>query len=237
MTKLNSNPKAILFDIGDTIVKPRKSFKSVILEEFKSISLTTEVNNFDYYLSKVIKNDPIDPELTWCSDQSIDAALEKRYLKAFANEDEKYYSIARYLTEYIRKPDAWDVMHNDTMSILSQLKKHYYLGVISNWGTNLQKLLEHLNIRDFFDVLICSAEVGVAKPNIEIFQMALSRLKELENSITSSEVVFVGDNIQQDVIPAKVVGFQPIYLNENKGVNEIDKVIQVKSLSDLLHYF
>lgn len=233
MIKLNRNTKAILFDIGDTIVRPRRSFNSVIIEEFASISRTTNVMNYDLYLSKVFKNDPINPELTWCNDHSIDAALEKRYLKAFGNESVEYASVAKYLTEYIRKPDAWDVMHNDTISILSKLKKHYYLGVISNWGTNLEVILEHLNIRNFFDILVCSAEVGVAKPNIEIFKLALNRLIELDHSITSSNVVFVGDNFQQDIIPAQSIGFQPIYLNENK----IENVIQVRSLPDLLHYF
>ena len=81
------------------------------------------------------------------------------------------------------------------------------LGVLSNWDSRLCSMLEDLALRDAFDFLVISYDVGVEKPHPEIFQAALERA-----GTSPGETLVVGDSWEADIEAAARVGLATLWI-------------------------
>jgi FMN phosphatase YigB (HAD superfamily) len=95
--------------------------------------------------------------------------------------------------------------------LLRRLKAVYRLGVISNFYGNAATLCSEAGLAESLEVILDSTRIGVSKPDLEIFRIALKRLEVLP-----AEAVFVGDSFERDIMPARQLGMQTIWL---KGPN------------------
>ncbi len=91
--------------------------------------------------------------------------------------------------------------------LLESLKSKYRLGLVSNFYGNVAKLCREAGFYPFLDVIIDSDEVGIRKPDPEIFYLAIERL-----GVTADRAAFVGDSFNQDIKPAKTIGMKTIWL-------------------------
>ncbi len=108
-------------------------------------------------------------------------------------------------------------LNPDAQKVLHELKKRGKLtAVICNTGLTpgsaLRKLLAEFQIAECFDLMIFSEELGIRKPDREIFNMATRGLK-----VKQCEAVHVGDNLKSDVWGAKNAGFKAIHLFSEVG--------------------
>ena len=88
----------------------------------------------------------------------------------------------------------FDILFEDAVSALTTLRAAgYRLGVISNWNENLPNELAHWGVDSFFDFVIVSSLVGVAKPSPEIFRMGLESA-----GCQPDEALYVGDHAVDD---------------------------------------
>ena len=85
----------------------------------------------------------------------------------------------------------------------------YRLGLISNAGDakDALTLFDKTHLRDFFDVVIISAEVGVRKPAPLIFEMALKQF-----GVQPHQAVMVGDTLGADILGARNAGLASIWI-------------------------
>jgi FMN phosphatase YigB (HAD superfamily) len=56
-------------------------------------------------------------------------------------------------------------------------------------------------------VIVDSAEVGVSKPDPEIFRIALTKL-----DLVPARAIFIGDSYERDIAPARQLGMKTIWL-------------------------
>jgi FMN phosphatase YigB (HAD superfamily) len=109
------------------------------------------------------------------------------------------------------------------------------LALITNGPSDFQrgKLRLH-GLEHWFEVVIISGEVGIAKPNASIFDLALNKLVvEREN------VWHVGDSLTADVAGAKAAGLTAVWINRSGRVrSESDPVpdLEIRSLSNLTSF-
>lgn len=98
----------------------------------------------------------------------------------------------------------------DTLSILENLKaKNVQIGLISNGDSQNQRWkLDKGKIVQFFDPIIISDEIGVSKPNLRVFEIALEKA-----GTSKEECWYVGDSLVHDIEPALKFGLNVIYLN------------------------
>lgn len=117
--------------------------------------------------------------------------------------------------------------------ILETLKKEYKLAVICNTGRTpgwvVRSVLATFGLKQYFDVLIFSNEVGVAKPNRYIFQITSRLLKERPGSI-----LHIGDHLHTDVAGAREAGFKAAWYNPEGIDQPVDCDIIIKDFSELL---
>ena len=82
------------------------------------------------------------------------------------------------------------VLDEELLNLIKQLKENYKIGLLSNASnTYLRPILEQHGITNLFDVDIISSEVGLIKPDIKIFELAVKKL-----GVKHSETVFIDDN-------------------------------------------
>lgn len=94
---------------------------------------------------------------------------------------------------------------------LQQLKSQgYRLSIISNaaFSPFLTWTLTHFGVKDYFEDILVSADVGVRKPNPEIFKIALDRM-----GLAPHEVVYIGDDFEKDVVGSIQFGMQAIWFH------------------------
>jgi putative hydrolase of the HAD superfamily len=98
------------------------------------------------------------------------------------------------------------------LELVGRLRPPYKVSVLSNADTSLRGRLEdEMRIHHLFDDIVCSAEVGMAKPEPEIFRLAAGRL-----GLDPAECVFV-DDWDQNIEAAKAVGMTAIRYQLDKG--------------------
>ncbi|MBX9866753.1 MAG: pyrimidine 5'-nucleotidase [Burkholderiales bacterium] len=118
------------------------------------------------------------------------------------------------------------------VNLLNALKDRAKLGIITNGFIELQQVrLERTGLREHFELLVISEEVGVAKPHRDIFEHALT----LMGSPRRENVLMVGDNPDSDILGGINAGLDTCWINrENKPTPDgIIPKYQVGSLWNL----
>lgn len=116
---------------------------------------------------------------------------------------------------------------------IQELKEDYEIGLLTN-GPSVaqQEKLEVLGWTDLFDAIQIGGDLGIGKPDIRAFQ---SLLKALERE--PSETIFVGDEIETDIIGASNAGMhvlQVVYDGSPKPHPRADVIVERENLaSDL----
>ncbi len=123
--------------------------------------------------------------------------------------------------------DVWRVFP-EVVEVLQRLKaRGLVTGVISNWDTRLEPLLDGLGLLGYLDHVVLSAVVGWEKPHPRIFEAALAQA-----GVLAAQALHIGDNYQQDVVGAREAGIHAVWLRR-RGLQEADCPV-VLSLRDLL---
>ena len=116
--------------------------------------------------------------------------------------------------------------------LLELLHGKVKLAIITNGFTALQQVrLARTDLTHFFEHVIISEQVGVAKPNIAIFDHAL----QLFGNPDKSNVLMVGDTLSSDILGGKNAGLDTCWIN-HAGDKELDTVgatYQVNCLTGL----
>lgn len=118
------------------------------------------------------------------------------------------------------------------LSLLKTLKGKAKLGIITNGFTALQEIrLERTGLRDYFDLLVISEQIGVAKPHPAIFDYAL----EQAGNPARSRVLMVGDTAESDILGGINAGLSTCWLNAHQRTlpDGVEPTWTVTSLGEL----
>ena len=109
-------------------------------------------------------------------------------------------------------------LYSDTEEIISKLKLDYKLAIISNmFDIASGRIRESFpNFLSQFDVVTFSSEVGLKKPDLEIFRYTLSKLNQNNGHINVGEVMMVGDKEDKDIVPAVNLGMRAGIIDRSK---------------------
>lgn len=105
-----------------------------------------------------------------------------------------------------------ELLYSDSEAVLGKLSKSYKIGVIANQSLGTAERLGRFGILKYIDLVVASAEEGVAKPDRRIFEIALER-----SGCKPTETFMIGDRIDNDIIPAKMLGMHTIWIKQGFG--------------------
>ena len=104
---------------------------------------------------------------------------------------------------------------------IRSLRGQYKLAVLSNAPSGLVRWLGDWQIGDLFDLIVCSGDVGVAKPDPAIFELTLDRL-----GVSAEEAVFIDDS-RGHVAAANAVGLHGILFTDAEDLRaELDVILK-----------
>lgn len=110
-------------------------------------------------------------------------------------------------------------MDSDTFLIdgivdtLRDLQGHYKLALLSNSASDyLRAEIAKYDLERYFHLIVISSEIGMAKPQPEIFGYILDNLK-----LKASEVIFIDDN-PKHINGAKLAGIEGIVFTDAKAL-------------------
>ena len=119
--------------------------------------------------------------------------------------------------------------------LLDSLKDKVNLGIITNGFTALQQIrLERTGLSGYFQTLVISEQVGVAKPDKAIFEHAFEQMQQPNRQ----QVLMVGDNPHSDIQGGINAGIDTCWLNREQQPlpQGIQPKHQVASLQELQHW-
>ncbi len=102
-----------------------------------------------------------------------------------------------------------EILYEDAADCLKRLSKKYKIGVIANQSLGTKERLTQHGIIQYIDLVVASAEEGVEKPDKRIFEIALER-----SNCKPCDAVMIGDRIDNDIIPANLLGFHTIWVKQ-----------------------
>lgn len=108
---------------------------------------------------------------------------------------------------------------DDTAGVLRQLKQTgSTMSILSNTGfikgATLRKVLQALDIAQYFDFQLYSDEAGLSKPNNAFFELMLDEISALRY-VPLDEIIHIGDNPKADIWGANAVGINSLLVNSN----------------------
>ena len=93
-------------------------------------------------------------------------------------------------------------------SLLDILSKRFKLAVLSNTMSDQpSEMIIDAGFSDFFEMVVCSRDLRIRKPNPEIFRYMLRGL-----GVEASEAVHVGDSVEADMEGADSAGVTGIWI-------------------------
>ena len=95
------------------------------------------------------------------------------------------------------------------------LEENIKMGIVTNGKSDFQNTkIDKLNLRKYMKTIIISEDVGIRKPDTEIFNIALSNIKS-----NSNDALFVGDNPVIDMKGAIDAGLVSVWLSNGQVWN------------------
>lgn len=112
-------------------------------------------------------------------------------------------------------PDG-EKVYPEAANVLRQLKKRYRLGILANQLDGINERLQKFGIAEFFDVVISSSDYKLAKPDLRLFEIA-----EQKAQCAPDQIAMIGDRLDNDIIPAKAIGWKTIWIKQGFGAYQI----------------
>ena len=195
--------KAIFFDLGDTLVNNailNDELAEINLQAFKEMGSSISIDDVKslFQLAKRIVNIRYSSPKKHNPKLYLKEMFELEGIKQDKDIIEKYSKMIR---EY-RIDNS--VLFDGTHELLSCLKKSFKLAIVSNSDNyTANKTIDKHDLRKYFDVVVISEDIGYEKNTGIPFENALHCLK-----LRPEEVIMIGDNEEEDIIPAKKLGMR-----------------------------
>lgn len=174
----------IFFDIGSTLVDEEEAYKHRIRDMIEGTSVTL--------------------------DQFWDKRIQ--YAKEGYNGDQKAIEFFDLNKTPWHSED--EVPFDDCEETLRTLSdKGYQLGIIANQNPGAKDRLDAWGLGRYFSVIASSAELGISKPDKEIFRLALAMA-----DCRPENAVMVGDRLDNDIRPAKELGMKTVRIRKGLAI-------------------
>ena len=127
--------------------------------------------------------------------------------KAINYSDEKAQEQAEIGFKVFHEARNKVIFYPHAETSLQHLTQHFTLGALTNGNADLKQI----GIDDIFNFHLSSESVGASKPAPDMFNKALELAK-----VDAAQAIHIGDHPEQDIVAAKQLGFQTIWVNMAK---------------------
>ena len=225
-------PKAILFDLYGTLLDigtdEHDAYPWEVVAKFLRYrgsdagGADLQRDYFDW-VTNALKNSPHQPNPDV---DVVDAFAEVIEKHGVAPTRELAYFVAQLFRSLTIRHFA---LFPEALEVLEALSRRFRLALVSDsQEPYVFSELRMAGLKRFFPVVVCSASAGYRKPDTRIFADALREMK-----LTESEVVYVGDSTERDVVGASNAGIQAIWIRRHGAHGHTEDLPDFIELPDL----
>jgi len=224
--------RAVFFDVGNTLLRPHPSVSAVCREIFSAEGHVRDISAIDDYMPLVDQyyEDRYREDDTFWTDEGetsqVWVGMYSLLCRKLGIEDDAE-RLARLVYDAFGSAERWRAFDDVSHAFARLNDLGVLVGIISNWDRRLVGLVEGLGLGDMVSTVVCSADVGLHKPDPRIFELACERL-----GVAPGEAAHVGDHHYADVLGAQAVGMTPVLIDRHGGPPPADGLF-LRTLDDL----
>lgn len=228
-----NNYQHIFFDFDRTLWDFEKNSETALskLYEIYDLENKLKVDFHAFLLSYKIQNDFLwkDYRLGLVEKDELRQARFNNTFKKFGFEDKTL--ALEFNDDYVIHASSQTHLIPGAREILDYLFPKYQLHIITNGFVEAQETkLDACDLRKYFKQIIISDGLGFKKPDQRIFNHAM----KLANASASNSLM-IGDDYEPDVLGAKSVGMDQVYLEwikveDNQANFTINSLLELKEI-------
>lgn len=232
-------PKAILFDLDDTILALSESAEPCwrrICRRFAPRIPGVTPDELYRAIEESRTRYWRDPERHRWGRLNLGAARREIVAEAFRRKGIDAPALAALIADtFARERQEAIEAFPGAIDTLRQLRvEGVRLGLITNGnGEGQREKIERFGLADFFDVVVIEGEFGVGKPDERVYRYALDQL-----GVEAEEVWSVGDNLEWDVQGPQRLGIFAIWVDSMGEGVPADSQVQpdrtIRTVSELI---
>jgi putative hydrolase of the HAD superfamily len=205
------NLKGVTFDIGGVLYSD-DVFKRAVKKALIKLGAEVTDQNFEKVYDDHLK--------------SGGGSLRSKLCTVFLGSLERKKELLRTTNDFwlFESSD----MYSDALSAVKSLKElGLLIAIIANQPATVRDTLTRDGFDPYLDFVGISDIVGLEKPNPEFFELAVNEL-----GLKASEMVHIGNRIDNDVKPAKSIGMKTIWIMRGEAnPNPTDEDLKLPDIS------
>jgi len=230
MTQRRAWPKAVLFDLDDTlwpiapvILEAEQILFAWLREHAPRVAQQFTIETLRQARLELLARQP---------EFQLDLGALRRagLIAAFEQAGEDASKVELAMTEFFAARNAV-IPYDDVLPGLLRLKGRVRIGSVTNGNADLQTI----GLARHFDASVAAPTFGVAKPDPRIFLEACRLL-----DVAPQDAVYVGDDLLLDVQGAQRAGLRAVWMNRVGKVNDMPEQVrpdgEVHDLDGLLDW-
>lgn len=223
--------KHLFFDLDRTLWDFEKNSEIALRLLFQELGLDGLIPQFDSFHENYKDTNA----LLWkaygqgkIKKEELRSERFRKTLEKFNIEDEQITE--RLSSGYIELSPRQTALFPSALETLHELKSEgYQMHIITNGFKEVQYIkLEEARLKPYFDLVLCSEEVGHNKPSKLIFEYALHSVRARpENS------VMIGDDYEVDFVGAKNCGMHAVLFDPENEKEKLENQHRIQHLNEL----
>lgn len=223
--------KHLFFDLDRTLWDFERNSETALHELFHTLELDRDIPDFhEFHNIYKVKNAELwklygNGKLT---KEDLRSLRFEVTLSAFGLNDT---SLAHELSAgYIELSPRQTQLHKGALETLERLKKEgYRMHIITNGFKEVQYIkLENSGLAPYFEVVVCSEEIGKNKPSPDIFNYSLNKAAAKANNS-----VMIGDDPEVDVVGAINAGLKGVLFDPEGKHRTPETAYKITELSEI----
>jgi len=222
---------AYIFDYGGTLDTNGSHWFHIFLDRYRHYYPYITENNvkqaYIYAEQAMAQNKEVNNLMSFKDVLEVKIQLQHNYLL-----NNFHLSDVKHKNDIVN--DCYNLAYRNTTqakTTLQALLKANKLAIVSNFYGNLDRVVDDFGLSSYFETIVDSGNVGISKPDKEIFMLAVKQLNLRPECCT-----VVGDSYHKDIMPAKAIGCRTIWLKQKGWADESvsgDADVIISSLTEL----
>ncbi|MFV0556792.1 MAG: HAD family hydrolase [Lactovum sp.] len=204
--------KAVIFDMDDTLFYPEIPFEKALKKFFPKYK--DDISEI-YQSFRRISDKEIEGVLVGKYDMEAFHQLRiKKTIESFGCKEISNKQAVDFQSCYSEAQKSIQLLNGIKATFDYLKEKEIRLGLLTNGSTEHQlKKVDYLKLGEYMEAadIVVSEETGFSKPDKEIFDLMREKLQ-----LTAEELLYVGDNYENDILGGAHSGWKTLWINHQK---------------------
>ena len=220
--------KTLLFDLDGTILDYSKSETAALYWAYSVIFGTNPPDDLLPVYQKINSG-------LWKEFEKGTIMIQELKIRRFSDlfDDFKLNADPVAFSEvYLKELGEGGYLLDGALDVLESCAGRFRIGAITNGIGNVQRLrIKKAGIGKYFETVIISNDVGIAKPDPGIFTIALEGM----NLSKKDDILMIGDSLSSDILGGINAGIDTCWINrQEEESGNIKPVFTISNITKLL---